>query len=127
MTLIRWTLTDGSGTWTFPINPNQMASPFAQKQLTTSPGTGGVLTERAAAAPFEWTFGGHSRGKAMHDDLLDWAGRRHEIVVTDHMARSFTILPIRVDFTDRRSAIEPWRFIYEMRGLMTQQYGGGVR
>jgi hypothetical protein len=63
----------------------------------------------------------------MHDDLIDWVGRKREIEISDHMSRSFYIVPIRIDFTDRRSAVEPWRFTYEVRALMTQHYGGGLQ
>lgn len=129
MSLIRWTLTDTvtAAVWTFPINPNTMGSPFNQKQLTTTPTVSGVpVTERAVPEPFEWTFGGHSRGKTMYDALVDWMGRGHVLVVSDHLAREFTILPTGVYFTERKSATEAWRFTYEVKSLMTEQYDGGI-
>jgi len=130
MTLIRWTLTDTvtSATYTFPINPNVMATPFNAKQLTTSGiGIGGqIVTQRTTPEPFEWTFGGHSRGKAMYDNLVAWMGCKHVCTLTDHLARSFSILPSGITFTERRSAIEAWRFTYEAKALMLGQYGGGI-
>jgi hypothetical protein len=130
MTFIRWTLTDleDDSVYTFPINPNQMASLFVSKQLTTYPGSDGPRTTRTHSEPFEWTFGGHSRGKPMHDDLLSWVNRKHQLRVGDHIGRTFVILPTRIEFTDRRSWVEPWRFTYEVRSLMMSEMGGvGLR
>jgi hypothetical protein len=124
-----WTFTDliTSDVYTFPINPNKMDRLFATKQLATYPSSVGALTTRAAPEPYEWTFGGNCRGKDMHDALLEWTGRKHELRVSDHLAREFTILPIVFDPADRRSHREPWRFTYTIRSLMTDQYGGGLR
>jgi hypothetical protein len=124
----KWTLTDTvtAEVYRFPINPNAMASIFATKTLETYPGPDGPRTVRAPAEPFEWSFGGHSRGKTMHDNLLSWVGRKHKLTVSDHMGRTFSILPIRIDFQERRSSVEPWRFTYEVRAWMLSQYGGGL-
>lgn len=130
-----WTLTDltTSDVYTFPINPNKMDRIVAQKSLTTYPSTygtnegAGILTLRTPPSTFEWSFSGNLRGQQMHDDLLEWCGRKHELRVNDHLEREFTILPIVFLPVDKRSRREPWRFTYTIRSLMTDQYGGGLR
>jgi hypothetical protein len=124
-----WDLTDlvTSATYTFRTNPNKMDRLFSDKQITTYPSSDGPLTIRTPPAPYEWSFGGNCRGKAMHDEFLDWFSRKHELRVSDHLSREFTILPILFSPTERRSHSEPWRFEYTVRSLMTDQYGGGLR
>jgi hypothetical protein len=126
--MLMWTLTDlaNATTYALPINPSTMDRPFNPKNLTTLPGAGCARTVKATPIPQEWSFGGKCRGKPMHDALLDWATRGHEIQVADHLGRTFRILPTRIEFRELRSRREPWRFTYTMRGLLTRQVGGGI-
>ena len=126
--MLMWTLKDLAtlATYAMPINPSAMDRPFNPKTLATVPGPDCARTTKATPVPQEWSFGGTCRGTAMHDALLDWATRGHEVEITDHLARTFRILPTRIEFRELRSRREPWRFAYTMRGLLTRQVGGGI-
>jgi len=121
-----WTFTDltTSAVYTFPHNPREMGTPYSQRLLVTHPGSS-ATTKQPAQYP-EWTFAGRSRGQTMHDSLSDWMRRSHRIEVCDHLERIFTILPIGIEFSDRRSGREPWLLDYTAKALLVIQHGGAA-
>lgn len=111
--------------YVFPINPNQMNPPFNAKNLNVFPGLD-YRTVKAPPVPGEWNFGGVCRGEDMHDALVDWSSRGHLLEITDHLNRTFRVLPSRIEMADKRSRHEPWKFTYTISGLLVEQVGGGV-
>lgn len=124
----QWTMTDlvTSATYTFSFNPNRMDPVMNPKALESLPHLTSPRTWKSRTAPREWTFSGTCRGQQTHLDLLDWFTRKHELQITDHLGRTFKILPKEIEFRERRSRHEPWKFDYTVRGLLTEQALGGI-
>ena len=118
----RWTFVDTvtSETWTVPINPDSMSSPFPTRQFVHAKGfAGGLNRTRTFLAKPQATvieFGGVIRTKAHHDALEAWARKTVPIELTDHLARSWRVYVTEFIPTDRRpTARTPWRLRYSMK------------
>lgn len=123
---VRWIFIDGTTTWTVPINPNEMSTPYASKRRQTMGNSGGpanragtIYTLQAPVVPHEWTFGGVIRTEDHHNQLLAWSQKNRPVRITDHFGRTWEVLIVQFDATDRRpTANNAWRMKYTMRTLM---------
>lgn len=115
-----------SETYTFKVNPSAMEPPTNQKQLESLPHYASPRTRKTPTLPREWSFSGTCRGESVHLELLDWFSRKHELQITDHLGRTFKFLPRVPEFREVRSRQEPWKFDYIIRGILTEQAGGGL-
>lgn len=123
MTVVRWVFFDpsDSSSYTVPVNPNQMTSPFPDKNTelgVQSPVTGQYRISRLPTMPVEWSFGGRIYDAAHHDALLEWSKRPNLIEVTDHLGRTFSVLLKEFAPTERYpTALNYDRYEYEMNAL----------
>ena len=118
----RWTLvdTETDETWTMPINPDSMDSPFPMRQFVHAKGvSGGLNRTRTFLAKPQATvigFGGVIRTKEHHDALEAWARKSVPIELTDHLTRTWRVYITEFVPTDRKpTARIPWRMRYSIK------------
>lgn len=124
----RWTFTEveTGETYTMPINPDSMSSPFHDRQLVTTYGSraGGdrLRTIERPAPAKEWEFGGVIRTQAHHDDLADWAKKPGLVNVADHLGRTFQVVFTDFQAEERKPTPQtPWRLRYTMSALVLRR------
>lgn len=119
----RWVLSDPATaeTWTMPINPDSMTSPWQGKTLkNASANRAGLHRPRTfmstPSTPVTWEWSGVIRSKQHHDDLLYWAQKDYEVQVTDHLGRTWEVAMNQFIPEDRKPmANVPWRLRYTMK------------
>lgn len=113
--VVRWIFADDSGSYTVPINPNQMSKLHFAKDLRTM----GNATLAAPKTPIEWTFGGVIRTEQHYQDLLLWSRKSAPITITDHYGRSIECILTKFEPQDRTpTPTVPWRYTYTMTALV---------
>lgn len=126
----RWTFEDAAAaeTWTMPINPNSASSPFPARNISTVAGadpSAGLGRTRMFEQPptlASWQFGGLLRTKAHHDELVRWVKKSGEVLVTDHLGRTFAVLLQSLAVTDQRPrAGNDWRMTYDVTALVLRR------
>ena len=122
----RWLFEDpvASTSYRVPINPNKMSSPFPEKDLDTLTNVYGRIRTlwQNSNAVHEWTFSGVIRDIDHHDALVEWGKKQNLINITDHLGRTFQVLPQRVDITEKRpSARIPDKFDYTFTVLVLKE------
>jgi len=129
MTTTRWVLRDTATdeTWTMPINPDSMSSPFQGRAFKFGRGT--RLDQRVRAfsgsrEPVEWEWGGVIRSKSHYDRLTQWAEKSVAVDVTDHLGRTFRVFITEFTPTDRRPTPRvSWRLRYTVKALILERVG----
>ena len=129
MTTIRWTFTEveTDETYTLPLNPDAMTSPYTDRVFEYSYGTryqGSQLlhTVRRPDRPKDWEFSGVIRDQAHHDALVTWVRKPGLIHVEDHLGRVFEVMLTAFEPTDRKpTAHVPWRLRYTMKALLLRR------
>lgn len=103
----RWSFYDpeAAETWTVPLNPNTMTSPYPKKTQNSTPVSpvDGAIRAIETNQGVEWSFGGVMRTQDHYDTMLTWSQKQNEIEITDHLGRTITVLIIKFDPTDIRS------------------------
>jgi hypothetical protein len=62
------------------------------------------------------------RTKAHHDDLETWSKKPGKIHVADHLGRSFEVMILSFEPTDRKpTPSTPWRMRYTMKTLLLRR------
>jgi hypothetical protein len=133
----RWKFTDRheSESWTMPVNPNTMTSPWEVKNMVYAHGERiGLERIRAVQLPSEivrWEFGGVIYTKEHHDELLRWTKKQHEVQVSDHLGRTFEVVLQNYAPEDRTVKQWPegaslshwrrWRMRYTMTALILRR------
>lgn len=123
--MARWTLGDPAtgDQWQMPINPDSM-TPVPLVARSFRHGPGGLSDSRPrtfmkAPDPTYLEWSGVIRSKAHYDALDYWAKKPNEVMVVDHLGRSFTILITAFTPEDRRpTRSTPWRLRYSMRAVL---------
>lgn len=129
MATVRWTLRDTATneTWTMPINPDSMSSPFPARTLKFGNGWRGDQRVRAfsgSRAPVAWEWGGVIRSKTHYDRLTEWAEKSVAVDVTDHLGRTFRVVIEEFNPADRRPTPRvSWRLRYTMKALILERVG----
>jgi hypothetical protein len=116
----RWVFFDPimNETWTVPLNPNQMTSPWPARKFayrTTTAGRGGanvIYEGRADLA--QWQFSGILLDKTHYDELLYWSQKANSVHVTDHLGRTFKVLFDQFDAKPKAAYGKPWKHDYTM-------------
>lgn len=106
-------------TYTVPINPNAMTSPFpktAKQTLPASPVDGRVRA-LSTPQPVEWQFSGVIRTQAHYDALLAWVRKQNPVEITDHLGRTFTVLLTTFDPQDQRTPLTT-KWTYTVKGYV---------
>lgn len=127
--VIRWVLRDTvtGETWTMPINPDLMGSPFPRKQFKHGLGwrrDGRLSTFRGPSPAVEWEWAGVIRTKEHYDRLAQWAAKSVAVDVTDHLSRTFRIYITEFNPVDRSPTPRvPWRLRYTMKARILERVG----
>jgi cell wall-associated NlpC family hydrolase len=125
----RWRFTDpvGGDTYTVPINPNTMTSPFRKTSVSLQGSPHGEVRALAKTTPVEWSFGGVIRTQAHYDALLAWTQKPNPVTITDHLGRTHTIILSAFNPEDARAAL-PTKWNYTITGyvLSADATGGGA-
>jgi hypothetical protein len=116
-----WKLTDPltSSTYDFPVNPNEMTSPFPERNITahgtTSP-NGQPLFFEGARTPVQWSFSGNCPTAAQYEALRAWVydrtGRR--VILVDHFGRQLVCILRNFDAKPRRDKNRYWHHTYQI-------------
>lgn len=125
--IVRWKFHDedapavGSlADWTFPINPNKMASPELLENISAEPvsfdGTNRDTIQ--PIAPGTWSFDGVFHNLDSVDMLEQWLNHGRPIRLTDHFARSWRIQLVDVNLTRAGTHAHPERHKYSVSALM---------
>jgi hypothetical protein len=118
--------------WVVPINPNEMTSPFPQRQVTsrfTTAIDGRVLLFEGSPKPADWTFKGAIFNASHYDLLRSWVyDRRRRIIITDHFGRDIACVLQNFNPTPKRAVTGSqggengrgmyWRHDYEVTALV---------
>jgi hypothetical protein len=121
----RWVFSDpyASETWTVPINPREMDSPFFEKNVSTRVTTavnGRVLLQEGSPQPREWSFSGAILTAEHYAELKRWVEKRNRITITDHFGRIIECYLLHFDPQPKRSLGKYWRHDYTVRALVTK-------
>lgn len=121
--MTRWTFADPSTSesYTFIVNPNAEGSPVVKKTvtplpLTASDGVQVMFEGRANPTTIEWT--GVTLDESQYAAVVTWFGRRHQLQLTDDLARTTSIYI--TDFSSTRAAHRqhPWRLTYTVKAVL---------
>ena len=126
----RWIFTDpiGATSYTFPINPNAMAtlSPSHQRSALV----GGAFESRMRVlqadhkmnGPFDWSFSGTINTQAHYDAMVTWLAKPNPINLTIHNGRVYNILLKEFKPVDKRSGKNnKTRWAYEMAATVVSR------
>jgi hypothetical protein len=97
----KWTITDGTFTMTFQFNPYTMSSPYAPKDLSVD--TASMLVVKRPGPANEWTFTGNVYNDEEYNKLVDWHEKDMILELTDHLQRTWQIVSVDLNMTDRRN------------------------
>jgi hypothetical protein len=119
----RWLFEDPVAVTSYrvPINPNRMTTPYLTKRLETAPTIRGHWRIRRSGhlTPYEWTFSGVIRDMDHHDALLEWSRKPNSFTITDHLGRTFEVVPVSFKPVEKRpSATVPDKFDYDFTVLV---------
>lgn len=128
--VVHWVLEDpmtgGIGAYEFPINPNQMTSPFPEKQLRVEhpiyPGSQDIIWE-GRPDPVQWTVQGTVRTQAFYETLQTYQELQRRIYVIDHMQRGWICSFESLEYTKFGSPADLWAYTYSAKFLIV---GGPV-
>lgn len=117
----RWVFTDTAAaeTYTVPINPNAMTSSVkktAKQTLPASP-VDGRIRVLSKPQPIDWQFSGVIRTQAHYDALLHWVQKSYPIQITDHLARTLTVLLTSFEPQDERVHLTT-KWTYTVKGYV---------
>jgi len=104
-----------------PFNPNKMTSPIRPRSLSSvqTIRQHWRIKEEKPHQPFEWTFSGVIRDIDHHDNLLLWSRKQNNIHISDHLGRTFDVVPVRFKPDEKRpSATITAKFDYEFTVLV---------
>lgn len=108
--------------YTFTFNPNEMSSPFPQRNVTAETTTavdGQTLFFEGNARPTEWSFAGDILDAAHYEALRSWVyDRRRRIYIYDHFGREIQCVLTAFTPTPKRSVCRYWRHTYEIRAFV---------
>lgn len=122
--VIHWVLEDpmpgGIGTYTFPINPSEMSSPFPEKQLrperTVHPSGQDVVWE-GRPDPVEWSVKGTVVTEAFYDALASYHALQRRLYVVDHHQRAWVVAFDSLTF-EKKGRPDDWMHTYSAKFLI---------
>ena len=117
--MAKWVFTDpvDSTSYTFDINPNQGGSPSWSKSITyenTSAPDGKTLMFEGRDEVKSLSFSGTILEEEQYDAMIEWFGKRHAIMMTDDLGRTFNIYITGFNPTRERAVHYPWKHSYEV-------------
>jgi len=112
-----------TNTYTVPVNPNKMTSPFPTRNVSTKATTavdGQTLFIEGQASPASWSFAGDIFDSAHYEALRSWVyDRRRRIQIYDHFGRQINCVLESFTPTPKRSTAKYWRHEYEIKATVT--------
>lgn len=108
-------------TYHFEINPNQMTSPFAQRQITYQATTaidGQKLAYEGQRPAAQWSFQGTLKTKNQYDAFIHWSNKPKRIWITDHFNRAWLCYITHFNPTPVRDTSSYWTHTYQMDVLI---------
>jgi len=122
----RWLFEDPvlSTSYRVQYNPNKMTSPFPARSLSSAQSIRNHwrIKQDKYHTPHEWTFSGVIRTIEHHDDLKFWSQKQNAIHITDHLGRTFKVVPVRFNPSEKRpSATVTAKFDYDFTVLVLEQ------
>lgn len=129
MAVMRWRLQDPANptdTYTFPISPNTMSSPFPARMVTTKGVTaidGQVLMWEGPIEPQQWSFGGSILDAAQYEALRSWVyDRQGRMFLWDHFGRRYVVvfksLSVETTAPAKRQPGRYWYHTYTIEALV---------
>lgn len=123
--MARWTLTDystGSGvTYTFAINPNTFVPPgrnsTIKQSMSTSPQGSAILFQGRDGIQ-KMKFSGRVTTQTFHDELRAELDKYYVLELADDQSNLYDIVIESYSMTRVRSAINQWRFDYEVTAIV---------
>lgn len=111
-----------------PVNPNTMTTVLSQPVFVPRTDGSAAYTDRDPTVPRDFSFGGNVYSQTQYDFLADWVEGGGRTVITDHLGRSFVVLPVSFDPVDRRHGMRTGRtsWGYTVKCLLLGQVGGGL-
>lgn len=113
---------DDTNTYSFPINPNAMTSPFPTRTISASFTTaisGQTLLTEGAPKPSQWQFTGSIFNAAHYDALRSWVYERNRrIIVQDHFGRPITCVLVFFDAQPKQVQKKYWMHTYTITALV---------
>lgn len=106
---------DGIPDYIFPVNPNEMGSPFMPKSMQWSGldkdgGYRGFQTTN----PHRWEFGGILHTRSQYENLRQRVRRGNKSYLLDHMGRIWLVRPTAFEATRAGTLRFPWRHKYTL-------------
>lgn len=119
MSVTKWTFTDPvtSAGYTFIINPSEGGSPSYEKNIqyqNTAAPDGKVLSFEGRDNPKRLEFSGVLFTEAEYDAFVEWWDKRYQVVITDDLGRTFTILIESFVPKRERAVHSPWKHSYDV-------------
>lgn len=117
--VVRWQFTDPTGatpnTYVFEINPVEGGSPALKKNVifkNTAAPDGKTLIFEGRDDPAVFSFSGTLLTQTHFETLETWFLKRHQIVITDDLGRTFSVYITSFDPKRVRSPHVPWKHTY---------------
>jgi hypothetical protein len=123
--VVKWTFEDPNTDelYTFEINPNDDGLPGYRKNFShqsTSAPDGKVLLFEGREEPRRGSFAGVTLSQAQHEAFIQWYEKRNQIIVTDDLGRSFTIVIESYEPKRRWARSHNWRHDYTMSYIVVE-------
>lgn len=123
----RWKLTEYANpaeTWTMPINPYEMGSIIAPKNVSAKPvlsSNGASLLFEGSREPQPWSFSGAILDYQHYEDLLRWFDKRQRVFLDDHFARRLTIYIVDFAPIPKRRRNRYWSHDYTVQAYILKR------
>jgi hypothetical protein len=120
----RWVFTDAvtGDTYTVPRNPDNMTSPFPERNVQskfTTAITGQVLLTEGAPVISQWQFSGKVADARHYEQLRHWVNDvNHRVVITDHYGRDILCVLTKFDARPKRDMHRLWSHEYTVTALV---------
>jgi hypothetical protein len=128
--VIRWIFQDpapgGLGTYVFPVNPSEMTSPHAPRNVTwdhTAAPSGPFLAWDTAQRATEWRFSGYVLTQAHHQALAAFAALNRRFWIADHFERRWLVAFEQFSPDLLNDPNQPWAAKYQATVLVFGQGG----
>lgn len=118
MAVQRWVFTDllTSETYTVPLNPDAMTTPWLQRNVTAKKTTaidGNIIMQEGSPTFAAWTFSGKAIDAAHYEKLRHWCyDIPNRISITDHFGRVIVCVPTLFDAQPQRDTRRYWLHTY---------------
>lgn len=123
MAVVRWVFEDPVTleTYNFAVNPSQGGTPGLKKTINyanTSAPNGKVVVFEGRDEVQRLEFSGTILEEAEYNAFMTWADKRYQIVMTDDLGRSFSLIIESFEAQRQRAIHYPWKHSYSVSALI---------